>query len=232
MVYWAVMIEINKLVRSKRKTLALIVENDGKLTVRAPFGMKDADIRRFVKQKENWIKKKQAKSRNETMRPREYVDGETFPYLGREYHLQIVPDMNPALVLDGTFRLKKSEVENAESVFVAWYKKQARKELTTRVDYYAEKYGFDVKKIRISSARTRWGSCSTRGTLSFTWRLILAPQDVVDYVVVHELCHLRELNHSKKYWSLVEDIMPDYKARRAWLKKHGETLKLEYKPLV
>jgi len=95
-----------------------------------------------------------------------------------------------------------------------------------RVSYYAKKYGFEVKKIRISSARTRWGSCSTRGTLSFTWRLILAPQDVVDYVVVHELCHLRELNHSKNYWALVEEIMPDYKVRRAWLKKHGGTLKL------
>jgi len=221
------MIEINKLVRSKRKTLALIVEADGRLTVRAPLGMKDADIWKFVGEKENWIKRKQARTQKDPFRPREYVNGKSFPYLGREYPLRIVPGKNPDLVLDNSFRLAEALLENAESVFVAWYKKQARKVLTMRVTYYAEKYGFDVKKIRISSARTRWGSCSARGTLSFTWRLILAPQDVVDYVVVHELCHLRELNHSKSYWALVGDIMPNYKTRRTWLKKHGGNLKLK-----
>ncbi len=98
--------------------------------------------------------------------------------------------------------------------------------LKQQVSYYATKHGFEFKKIRISSARTRWGSCSTLGTLSFTWRLVLAPLDVLDYVVVHELCHLSELNHSKKYWGLVEEILPDYKARRTWLKENGGRLKL------
>lgn len=220
------MIEINRLVRSKRKTLALIVESDGGLTVRAPLRMKDDDIRQFVMKKEKWIKRKQAQARKDSIRPREFVDGETFTYLGKDYPLQIVPVRYPALVLNQAFKLSRDELENAESEFVAWYKKQARGVLTERVSYYAEKHGFEVKKIRISSARTRWGSCSSRGTLSFTWRLVLAPLEILDYVVVHELCHLRELNHSRIYWALVEDILPEYKAHRAWLKEHSGKLRL------
>ena len=226
MVYWVVMIEINKLVRSKRKTLALIVEADGRLTVRAPIQMKDADIWKFVKEKEQWIERKQSQTRKEVPHLREFVDGGVFPYLGQEIPLRIVSDQKTALVLDKWFKLKETALENAESVFESWYKTQARKVLTQRVSYFASKHNFKVNKIRISSARTRWGSCSTRGTLSFTWRLILAPLDVLDYVVVHELCHLHELNHSKRYWALVEDILPDYKIRRIWLKENGGRLKL------
>ena len=98
--------------------------------------------------------------------------------------------------------------------------------LTERVEFFAHAQGFKVKKIRISSARTRWGSCSAKGTLSFTWRLVMAPPDVIDYVVVHELCHLKELNHSKAFWAQVEAILPDYKTRRKWLKDNGAKLHL------
>jgi predicted metal-dependent hydrolase len=94
------------------------------------------------------------------------------------------------------------------------------------VAHFAGLHGFEPGKLRISSARTRWGSCSRQGTLSFTWRLVMAPEEVIDYVVVHELCHLRHLNHSKAFWGLVEGILPDYKVRRAWLKRHGERLQL------
>ena len=213
------MIEIHRLVRSKRKTLALIVEADGSLTVRAPLRMKDADIR-------DWIKRKQAQVRKDAPRPREFVDGENFLFLGKGYPLRIIPRGKPALVLDESFRLTNSAQAKAESVFTAWYKKQARKILTERVTYFAQAHDFRVKKIRISSARTRWGSCSTKGTLSFTWRLVMAPLEIIDYVVVHELCHLRVMNHSREFWALVEDLLPGYKARRAWLKKHGGILKL------
>lgn len=220
------MIKINKLVRSKRKTLALIVEPDGQLTIRAPEQMKDADIWQFVKKKEKWIERKQAQTRKKIGLPREFINGGTFPYLGQEIPLLIVSGQKPALVLDKCFKLKETALEHAESVFEAWYKEQAFEVLTKRVSFYAMKHSFEVKKVRISSARTRWGSCSTRGTLSFTWRLVLAPLDVLDYVVVHELCHLHELNHSEKFWARVEDILPDYKVRRTWLKENGGRLKL------
>lgn len=227
------MIEIHKLVRCKRKTLALIVENDGTLTVRAPLRMKEADIWHFIEAKTGWIKRKQAGVQKEAELLHQYVDGETFLYLGKDIPLRIVSaegsrmgSRKPALVMDDFFKLTKSAQPRAASVFETWYKKQARSVLTERVEFFARRHRFKVGKIRISSARTRWGSCSTKGTLSFTWRLVMAPLEVIDYVVVHELCHLKELNHSKAFWSQVEAILPDYKRRRAWLKKNGNSLRL------
>jgi len=220
------MIEINKLVRSKRKTLSLIVETDGSLTVRAPLRIKDADIWRFIEIKSEWIKRKQAQVRKDALAPRQYVDGEKFWYLGKEVPLRIVLDGKPALVMDRVFKLRRSAQPQAASHFEKWYKKQAREVLTERVEYFTQKHSFKVSKIRISSARTRWGSCSHKGTLSFTWRLVMAPLKVIDYVVVHELCHLKEMNHSKAFWAQVEAILPDYKQQRAWLKKQGRKLQV------
>jgi len=218
------MVEINKLVRSKRKTLSLIVETDGTLTARAPLRMKETDIRRFIEEKKDWIKQKQAKALKEAVTPHQFVDGERFLYLGKEFTLRIVPDGKPALFMGRVFNLTRSAQPRAKSVFEAWYKKQARKVLSERVEFFAHKYGFNVGKVRISSARTRWGSYSSKGTLSFTWRLVMAPPEIVDYVVVHELCHSKELNHSKAFWARVGMILPDYEQRRKWLKDNGRLL--------
>jgi len=220
------MIQIDKLVRSKRKTLSLIVETDGTLTVRAPLRMKAADIRAFLEAKSPWILRKQAEARKAAPAQHRYVDGETFLYLGKQVPLRFVRDRKPALVLDRAFKLAQSAQPQAESAFQAWYKKQARAVLTERAGYFARKHGFEIEKIRITSARTRWGSCSAKKTLSFTWRLVMAPPEVVDYVVVHELCHLRELNHSRAFWAQVEAILPDYKGKRKWLKENGNLLVL------
>ena len=95
-----------------------------------------------------------------------------------------------------------------------------------RVAFFARSQDVKPGKLCISSARTRWGSCSAKGTLSFTWRLVMAPLDIIDYVVVHELCHLKEMNHSRAFWERVETILPDYKRRRKWLKENGGALRL------
>ena len=226
MVYLTVMVEIDKLVRSKRRTLSLVVEMDGTLTVRAPLRMKETDIRRFIEEKKEWIKRKQVQARKDAPVSHQYVDGEKFWYLGKEIPLRIVPDNKPALVMDRVFKLTKSAQPDAKVHFEKWYKKMARKTIIERVNCIARNHEFRVNKIRISSAKTRWGSCSTKGTLSFTWRLVMAPPDVIDYVIVHELCHLKELNHSKAFWMYVEAILPDYKQRRKWLKKHGKVVTL------
>jgi predicted metal-dependent hydrolase len=152
------------------------------------------------------------------------VDGETFLYLGQEIPLRIVPGEKPALVLDSVFKLAQGSLGEAESVFETWYKKQARKVLAKRVANFAHNHNFKPVKVRISSARTRWGSCSPKKTLSFTWRLVMAPMPVIDYVVVHELCHLNEMNHSKAFWARVASILPGYKKQKKWLKDHGKFL--------
>lgn len=111
------------------------------------------------------------------------------------------------------------------------YSEDARRVLTERVAYYQQFTGGTYHKITIREQKTRWGSCSSKGTLSFHWKLILAPPLVLDYVVVHELCHLTHMNHSKAFWDLVASVMPDYKIRRKWLKTHGDELSKTYTPL-
>jgi predicted metal-dependent hydrolase len=219
-------ISIDKLVRSRRKTIALIVQRDGTLTVRAPLRMAEVRIREFVESHANWILKNQTKIQAAASPPQKsYLDGETFLFLGQSYPLIIIPRQRPALTFDGhTFRLAKSALPKAEDAFVRWYKGQLGLLLLERVLSYARKYGFHYQKIRISSARTRWGSCSSSGTLSFTYRLVMAPLEVLDYVVVHELVHTQVKNHSKTFWHRVGEIMPDYKVRITWLKKNGRFL--------
>ncbi len=215
------------LVRSKRRTLALVIERDGTLVVRAPLRMAEAEVRRFVEAKRNWIERKQAEAAKEAVIPHRFVDGELFPFLGKLLPLRLVPDPEPALVMDGHgFRLSRSRQADGRALFVDWYRAQARNYIAARLEYFSHSHNMKPVGLRISSARTRWGSCSRKGTLSFTWRLVMAPPEVMDYVIVHELAHLHEMNHSPAFWALVEKMLPDYQQRRAWLKKNGNALQL------
>ncbi len=129
--------------------------------------------------------------------------------------------------LEERFFLERQALPGAAAAFKAWYRAQARALVEERVRQYAARYGFSYRQVRITSARTRWGSCSAKGTLCFTWRLVMAPPECIDYVVVHELAHLRVANHSPAFWREVGAILPDYKARRKWLRVNGRSLTLE-----
>jgi len=220
-------IEISHTIRSKRKTLALVVKPDGSLIVRAPLRASERTIRQFVKDNSQWIQKKQAEFQAVVHPlPKRYVPGELFMYLGQEYPLEIVKRPNPALLLEQNFKLSESAQDHAARVFERWYREQARHILEDRVNYYARQYAFQYKKIGITAARTRWGSCSATGSLNFSWRLMMAPIEAVDYVVVHELVHTIVHDHSRRFWKKVEEIMPDFRERRKWLRKNGSQLLL------
>ena len=217
---------IDKLVRTPRKTIALIIQPDGSLTVRAPLRMSDRRIHQFVESHAGWVEKTRLKMRSAAPRAvKQYADGEPFLFLGKAYPLTIVPRQRMRLDFDGTcFRLARTALPKAKETFIAWYKAQAARLLAERVELLAATHGFKYKRIRISSARTRWGSCSSLGSLSFTYRLVMAPLEVVDYVAAHELVHTQIRNHSKTFWRRVGQVMPDYKARQAWLRKNGSAL--------
>lgn len=221
-------IAIDKLVRTRRKTIALIVQPDGTLTVRAPLHLSEARIRHFIDSHADWVTRQQERARRLGPPPKkQYANGEAFLLLGKSHPLEIVPHQRSALTFDGErFRLARSAVESGEQAFVRWYRQQAATVLTERVASLAARHGFTWKKVRISSARTRWGSCSSTGTLSFTWRLVLAPPAVVDYVVLHELVHTKVRNHSRTFWLEVARLLPDYKTHVRWLKQYGRKLSL------
>lgn len=215
----------HQIIRSKRKTLALIVKPDGSVLVRAPMRTSGAVIEEFVRKNTPWIERKKAEALAALPPPtRQYVSGEPFPFLGTYYPLEVVEGQRELLQLKGNFKLAASHQHTADAVFARWYREQARQVLTTRVELFARQHGFQYKGIRITSARTRWGSCSASGSLSFSWRLIQAPLPVVDYVILHELVHTQIHNHSRKFWQKVNALMPDYHEHRRWLREHGREL--------
>ncbi|MEW6400572.1 MAG: SprT family zinc-dependent metalloprotease [Chloroflexota bacterium] len=218
--------KINKLIRSSRKTIALVVECDGTLTVRAPMHAAKQEIESFVLKNSGWIGRTRQRMISLLVRPKQFVEGESFLLLGSSSDLKLVPSQRPALKFENGFLLSRSAGERAKGIFIRWYKIRAFEIICERVGEYAKQHDFSPKQVKITSAKTRWGSCSPNGTLNFTWRLIMAPMEVVDYVVVHELAHLRVKNHSRKFWKLVESILPGYKLQRKWLRDHGHELTL------
>jgi predicted metal-dependent hydrolase len=217
--------QIDQLIRSpRRKTIALIIERNGQLIVRAPANISDKYIQRFVREKSAWIQRKQREMRvtPPAVRQKGFVNGEYFYYLGRKYPLHLSKRVKPSLLFNGTFSLAESARIEAKQVFKEWYREQCREVVTERAALHARRLKLHYRRIRITSARTRWGSCSSKANLNFSWRLVMAPLEVIDYVVVHELCHLEEPNHSKKYWHRVAMAMPDYHIHRKWLKDNED----------
>jgi predicted metal-dependent hydrolase len=220
-------IEAKQIIRTKRKTLALIIKPDGSLIVRAPLRAPEKSIRKFIEKNARWIEKKQDEALSAVPpSPRQYAPGESFLYLGNPYLLEIVEEQKKPLILEKSFQLGGSAHKDPARAFERWYRGQAREILSERVKLYASQYGFQYKGIKITAARTRWGSCSSSGSLNFSWRLIMAPMEVVDYVIVHELVHTVFHNHSKRFWKKVEAIMPNYKEHKKWLRKNGQQVML------
>ncbi|MEI7849597.1 MAG: SprT family zinc-dependent metalloprotease [Chloroflexota bacterium] len=220
---------VDQLIRSKRKTIAILIQRDGKVIVRAPLKTSERVINAFVESKSTWISEKKALAQQRVSNPiRQFINGEKLPLLGKQITLRLVEDhtQRTALTLQNEFLLTKKAQTQAAGIFEKWYKAYAAQIITERVKFHAAQFGFHYEKIRITSARTRWGSCSSRGTLSFTWRLVMAPLEVVDYVVIHELAHLKIKNHSAVFWAEVGRLMPAYQSRRDWLKKNGHLMTL------
>ena len=163
--------------------------------------------------------------------PHRYLQGEQFWYLGKAYPLKLMAAPGVSLRFDGQqFVLARPTgsppeagraAEAARASFVRWYQAAARKAIGARAEELASRHGLSYERLRITSARTRWGSCSSRRTLSFAWRLVMAPPEIVDYVVTHELAHLAHPNHAPAFWQAVAAMLPDFAPRRAWLKKNG-----------
>lgn len=172
-------------IRSRRKTIALQIREDGSVLVRAPYWMTNAEISSFVKDKKDWI--------------RRHLD-------------KLGENVNNS---PGTF-LSEAELRSLAE--------RAAEAIPSRVAFFARKLGVTYGRITIRCQRTRWGSCSEKGNLNFNCLLMKAPKDVLDYVVVHELCHRLEMNHSSRFWAEVAKVLPDYKASEKWLRENGKLL--------
>lgn len=217
-------IKIDKIVRSRRRTVALVVTANATLVVRAPFRVSLKYINGFVSAKEPWIKAKLQQAKENKVTTREFINGESFLYLGERYRLK-VEDCDK-IQLSGVLLFPKKHLPEAKVKMIEWYKEMAREIIKERADVYSKETGWEYRTIKITSAQNRWGSCSPKGSINFPWRLVMAPIHVIDYVVVHELAHILEKNHSARFWNKVEMVLPDYKQRKKWLKENRKFLNL------
>ena len=221
--------EIDEVIRSKRQSFSLEIKPDGRLIVRAPETATDKQVNAIVAQKTAWILQTRAKvaRRFPSAQPRTFTPGDVFWYLGEQYALQLTGRKRPSLELDGVFLLSRSAQDHAKDVFIKWYREETRQITQILIEKYISQNNFKVNQVTITSARTRWGSCSGRNNLNFTYRLSMAPLHVIEYVVIHELAHLKVRNHSSAFWKEVNALWPDYQRDRKWLQQHGPLLTLD-----
>ena len=195
------------------------------MVVRAPKRASPQFIETLVGQRQDWIKK--ALSRfGQTAAPKQFIEGELFLYLGKEYGLRILESYRSRLVFDNAFYISRLKLGQAKKLFKEWYKQQAQIILTERAKFFSAQMHVTYNKITVRDTSSRWGSCSTKGNINFSYRLIMAPQDILDYVVVHELAHLVHHNHSKLFWRFVQTHYPSFSQARLWLRKQGANLKI------
>jgi len=220
-----------RIVRSKKrkKTISLHVNEDGTVVVYAPGRTPIAEIDRFCREKKTWLWKKirETRERHRETRTRKFAEGETFFFLGEPHPLKInatAAGSESLVLLSGQFVLTDDKISKGRDVFVEWYKTRAQEYIQRRVDHFSQILGLCPRGIRISNARCRWGSCSQDDRLYFSWRLIMATPSIIDYVVVHELAHMKEKNHSRCFWKLVAKNVPDYMRQRIWLRDYGQAL--------
>jgi predicted metal-dependent hydrolase len=206
--------------------------------VRAPLDQSRDEIDAFVAEERIWIHQKlsQKASLNRKRPKREFVNGQGFLYLGKSYRLKLVDNEvpNPKRLRNGTpiclkygyFELPEGEKQSARQHFVTWYTEKTEKKLKERIPRYDKRIGIQVERLRVSDLGHRWASYSRKGTISFNWRSVMAPIWVFDYILVHELAHMVERRHSKKFWRVVARIMPDYEEQVRWLNENGADLDL------
>ncbi|MEM9090923.1 MAG: SprT family zinc-dependent metalloprotease [Cyanobacteria bacterium P01_F01_bin.53] len=222
-------IEYQLLPGSPRKTTDIVVERDGIVTVRPPVHYTPEQVDAIVESKRLWIYRTLAewKDLNAAAVVREWVNGESFLYLGRTYRLSLVAHQAaPIQLKEGRFRLRSDVIEKggtvaAKKAFATYLAQQGEPKLRDRISHYAPKVGVEVPSFKIKEMGYRWASCGVKGNLNFHWKCMMAPLKIIDYIVVHELCHLHVTNHTNAFWNEVDKVMPDYRERKAWLKQHG-----------
>jgi len=220
-------IQVEKIIRSRRRTIALEITPSATLIVRAPLRAPSEYIEEIIRQKHSWIVRKFDEMK---LRPlssgHEYAEGEIFLFLGREYPLNIVQDSNITIERSDNLYVSSRLLPDIKNHIKRWYREEAHKEIQARCMWFSMKTGHVPTTIRITDAQQRWGSCTHKGGLNFSWRLIQAPPDILDYVVVHELVHIGQPDHSRKFWNKVREILPDYESRRKWLRENERLLKI------
>lgn len=227
-------IDYDLLPGTERKTTDIVIERDGRVAVRPPAHLSPEQVDAVVHSKRMWIYRSLAEWRdlNASATAREWVSGETFLYLGRSHKLELVKDQHTDLLLsNGRFCLRRDVIDHggsaaAKAVFERFYTAKGEQRFQDRVRVFASKAGVEPGPVRVKEMGYRWASATKSGALNFHWKCMMAPAKVIDYIVVHELCHLHVREHTEEFWNEVDKVLPDYRERADWLKRRGAAFTL------
>jgi predicted metal-dependent hydrolase len=209
---------VDQLKRIKGSRLSMMIDKDARLLISAPYHTPISEINKFIESKRDWITKSKHKILAHKPVEKQYIDGEKFLYLGEYRALKIVPRNKFAIEYkDGLFLISDHCLPKAKEFLTALYKNLAWNCFAPKIYELAKKHNFKFANVKVSSANTKWGSCSNRGNINLSWKLVMAPPKTIDYVIIHELAHTVEANHSANFWAIVRKIMPDYEIHKKWL---------------
>ncbi len=215
---------------SKRKTSAIKIQK-GKVFVMVPERLSRAVIESLVTEKTRWIKEKLAIQKEIiAIKPKEFISGEAFSCLGKSHPLKIESGLYPAIKLQQdelVVSVRDKAADNAQAIkqlLIKWFKQRAESALRDKTEHYSRMIGVKASSVTIKSFKARWGSCNVSAGIQYNWKIIIAPDRIVNYVVIHELCHILHHNHSPAFWKAVEQYCHDYRDCGAWLKSNGGRL--------
>ncbi len=225
------------IIYTNRKTVSISINRDGTVIVRAPSFVRESEIHHIIQQKMDWIIKKQNQLMEKskmvhTKYQRNYDEFSTMPLQGKEYPLRFHKFTGlkiPVISFEQDYfqvRFGDYDKQKIKAAFISWYMKKAKQVYMERIAYYQSIIKEPFGCVRIKDQKSCYGSCSSKRNLNFNWKCILAPKEVLDYIVVHELCHLKEMNHSKQFWEEVSRYFPDYKESKRWLRENSAYLEI------
>ena len=215
-----------EVIYTDRKTLAISVERDRRVIVRAPKHLPRERIESILERKKLWLFQKGRSDQKLSLEPqeKEFVSGESLLYLGKHYPLRVTRKDQQGISFDREFVISKTSQTDASELFKDWYTQRAKEKIVPRVRESAKMLGVSCNRVKIVDMKYQWGSCSPKNNLSFNWKLIKAPLFVMDYIIVHELAHLIELNHTEEFWNIVAVQVPRYARAKEWLRNNGALL--------
>jgi predicted metal-dependent hydrolase len=213
--------------KRKRKTTSIYIERDGTISVYAPESMNDNEIQSVILSRQYQIHKYLAKKEllNENKASREPVNGQSYPYLGRNYYLQYSPDTKTLKLKGKYFIAPETKNGQLQELFRDFYRKRGASFITPKAHDYAEKIGVPLEEVSILELKNRWASCSiNRAKVNFHWKTMMAPVSVIEYLIVHELAHFKYSKHDSQFWNEVDKVIPNYQEKVDWLKRYGASL--------
>ena len=220
------MIKIDYLIRTNRRSISISINNIGQVIIKAPRRVSMDEIQKVIDKKERWIALHKERIEKNNELNKNILTYKDILFCGNIYHIEFDERIKKSTLIDNYCLIPLKYKDTYQRKLILWYKKIANEILTQRVQYFCDLMQLEPSAIKLTNARTCWGTCNSKGVVSLNWRLMMVPHNLIDYVVVHELAHLVQMNHSKLFWQVVYSVLPDYASRRKSLKQGDYLLTL------